>query len=391
VGIAVALWNRFTQGLDTLMGSPQLPQGGVMGEPQVNPRQDARLALASSLLAGSNSGRGFNEIFGKALMAGQAARQQAQQFGQQSREQQSQEQLRQAQAEQLRASAQSLGNRDGQFGNIDVDQFTPESLAAFQQTGDYGVLKRRPDANIGNFNPGDYTPESFAKFRESGNITDLKRFVAPATPSVSVIGGVPTLVSPDRNTGGARTSPLSSLGTEADAAGVLKGSEAAAGAAGAAQSQRYSAQVDTGLDAADSLATVKQGLTLLDEVKTGGLNNVKLKVSNIFGVTGADEAQLSANLGKAVLSQLRATFGAAFTEREGSRLAEIEAGFGKSTAANRRLLEQAQKILERAARRGITSAQALGDEQSAQEIREAMDFSLGKAPAAGGWKIEPVQ
>jgi hypothetical protein len=299
--------------------------------------------------------------------------------------------LRQAQAEQLRASAQSLGNRDGQFGNIDVDQFTPESLAAFQQTGDYGVLKRRPDANIGNFNPGDYTPESFAKFRESGNITDLKRFVAPATPSVSVIGGVPTLVSPDRNTGGARTSPLSSLGTEADAAGVLKGSEAAAGAAGAAQSQRYSAQVDTGLDAADSLATVKQGLTLLDEVKTGGLNNVKLKVSNIFGVTGADEAQLSANLGKAVLSQLRATFGAAFTEREGSRLAEIEAGFGKSTAANRRLLEQAQKILERAARRGITSAQALGDEQSAQEIREAMDFSLGKAPAAGGWKIEPVQ
>jgi hypothetical protein len=227
-----------------------------MGEPQVNPQQDARLALASSLLAGSNSGRGFNEIFGKALMAGQAARQQAQQFGQQSREQQSQEQLRQAQAEQLRASAQSLGNRDGQFGNIDVDQFTPESLAAFQQTGDYGVLQRRPDANIGNFNPGDYTPESFAKFRESGNITDLKRFVAPATPSVSVIGGVPTLVSPDRNTGGARTAPLSNLSAEADAAGAIKGSEAAAGAAGTAQSQRYSAQVDTGLDAADSLATV---------------------------------------------------------------------------------------------------------------------------------------
>lgn len=100
------LWNRFTQGLDTLMGSPQLPQGGVMGEPQVNPQQDARLALASSLLAGSNSGQGFNQIFGKALMAGQAARQQAQQFGQQSRDQQSQEQLRQAQIQQMQRPEQ---------------------------------------------------------------------------------------------------------------------------------------------------------------------------------------------------------------------------------------------------------------------------------------------
>lgn len=32
---------------------------------------------------------------------------------------------------------------------------------------------------IGAFNPGDYTPESFARFQQSGNAADLRRYVAP--------------------------------------------------------------------------------------------------------------------------------------------------------------------------------------------------------------------
>src|SRR6478609_921873 len=94
------MWNQFQQGAKGLFASPNLPQGGVLGE-AIQPQQDARMALAASLLTGSNSGEGFNAILGKALMAGQAARQQAQQFGVVAREQAGRDQERQAQIAQM--------------------------------------------------------------------------------------------------------------------------------------------------------------------------------------------------------------------------------------------------------------------------------------------------
>lgn len=195
----------------------------------------------------------------------------------------------------------------------------------------------------------------------------------PTAPQVVDIGGVPHLV--DRIAGS--ITPLSNLSAEAGAAATVAGA-AASGKGGAERQQRF---IDAGQEAADAVATVRRGIALLDEVSTGGLDAVKLKATNLFGVTGANEAELSANLGKAVLSQLRATFGAAFTEREGARLAEIEAGFGKSTEGNKRLLQQAEKILDRAARRGIDAAEQAGDKFAANEIRKAMEFTL--SPGAG--------
>jgi hypothetical protein len=141
--------------------------------------------------------------------------------------------------------------------------------------------------------------------------------------------------------------------------------------------ERMAAQIDEGFAAADSLPVIRRGLELLDQgVKTGGWNALKLWASNRLGVTGADQGELSANLGKAVLSQLRSTFGAQFTEREGARLAEIEAGFGKSTEANRRLLQQAFQLVERTARRGVLAARRSGDEETARMIEESMNERL---------------
>lgn len=138
--------------------------------------------------------------------------------------------------------------------------------------------------------------------------------------------------------------------------------------------QRLTTQIDEGFAAADALPIIRRGIELLDQgVKTGGWNALKLWAGNRLGVTGADEGELSANLGKAVLSQLRATFGAQFTEREGSRLAEIEAGFGKSTEANRRLLQQAFQLVERTAQRGIIAARRTGDDETARMMEEAMN------------------
>jgi hypothetical protein len=111
-------------------------------------------------------------------------------------------------------------------------------------------------------------------------------------------------------------------------------------------------------------------------VRTGGLEAWKLAVTNAFGVTGADEAELSANLGRAVLSQLRSTFGAQFTQQEGERLASIEAGFGKSTEGNRRLLQQAKALTERVALRGINAAESTNSRFDAEQIRAAMNMRL---------------
>jgi hypothetical protein len=81
--------NSFNNGLNrlgSLFGDEPIPQGGVMGEPQVQQMYNPKLAMATQLLAGSNSGSGFGEIMAKALMAGQAARQMQAQHMQQQRQ-----------------------------------------------------------------------------------------------------------------------------------------------------------------------------------------------------------------------------------------------------------------------------------------------------------------
>ena len=139
-----------------------------------------------------------------------------------------------------------------------------------------------------------------------------------------------------------------------------------------ANTKRVQGYIDSGIDAADATGNIKRSLELLKTVKTGGFDNVSLKAKQLFGIEGGDEAELSANLGKNVLAQLKPIFGAAFTAKEGERLEVIEAGFGKSTAGNIRLLENALTIVDRAARRGIAAAEDQGDEFTANEIRDVL-------------------
>ena len=87
-------------------------------------------------------------------------------------------------------------------------------------------------------------------------------------------------------------------------------------------------------------------------------------------------------MGKAVLSQLRSTFGAAFTEREGARLAEIEAGFSSSADTNRRLLKNALTIAKRSAKRAIRRAELRGDYETANEIASSLEFDLAEIEQA---------
>jgi len=173
--------------------------------------------------------------------------------------------------------------------------------------------------------------------------------------------------------------------------GILREGEIAAQRAQATGSEeRAQGIINKGLDAANSTAVLRRSLALLDRVATGGFNRVALATKKLFGVEGGDEGELSANLGKAVLSQLRATFGAAFTAKEGESLKKIEAGFGSSVDTNKRLLNNALAIAENSAQKAIRRAELRGDYETADEIEAALQFNLAEIEAAFAEESPPA-
>jgi len=200
--------------------------------------------------------------------------------------------------------------------------------------------------------------------------------------SVKDINGVPTWVFPGGEQMSLTTIDEESAGQSRIAADVAGSQATARGAS--ARDQEF---IDVGQRQADATAVIRRGIQLLDVVGTGRPGEIALAARNLFGIAGADETELNANLGKAILSQLRTVFGAQFTAGEGERLEYIEANFGKSTEGNRRLLQQALKIMERAARRGIEAATRAGDEFAAKEIQDALDFTLEPLTESGGSRM----
>ena len=66
------------------------------------------------------------------------------------------------------------------FGTVDITKFTPESIQAFQQSGnkDYSVLRPTKEAiktetPFAKIDTKDYTPKSLVAFQKSGNFEDL--------------------------------------------------------------------------------------------------------------------------------------------------------------------------------------------------------------------------
>jgi hypothetical protein len=139
------------------------------------------------------------------------------------------------------------------------------------------------------------------------------------------------------------------------------------------EENRAQTVIDSGLDASQGLPELKRSLELLNEVDTGGIDAVALKIQQAFGVEGANPGELSYNLGKSVISQLKSMFGGAFTNDERKRLEQIEAGFGKSPATNKRLISNTIQIVERKAKRAIERAEDRGDYETADEIRANME------------------
>lgn len=131
---------------------------------------------------------------------------------------------------------------------------------------------------------------------------------------------------------------------------------------------------NNGLDAADSLSTLHRSMQLLNEsVDTGFTQGLAVKAKNYLGISSANEGELSYNLAKNVLQQLKPVFGSQFTAKEGEWLERIEAGILHSPPANRRIIDTAIKKAERIARRGIKAAEEAGDTFLASEIQDSLD------------------
>lgn len=251
--------------------------------------------------------------------------------------------------------------------------------------------------DIGQVNPRDFTASSIQKFRQTGDFNDLERYSAPKSAIRIDEGDAWGFYHPVTNDLLRRVpkqlGPAQTPEYKKDAAAAAEEGKQDVRLATEPKiefektTQRESANrqqgfINDGLAAADALPTINRGIELLESgVKTGGFDNLKLWATDTLGITGADEGELSANLGKAVLSQLRSTFGAQFTQQEGERLARIEAGFGKSPAVNLRLMRNILQITTKAAKRGAAAAKDAGDDSAFQAIQDAMNFRLGE-PAA---------
>ena len=170
---------------------------------------------------------------------------------------------------------------------------------------------------------------------------------------------------------------VSPLGETASEQTIRKISEAGGKKTAVGVESRASELITRGVLAAESTAVLRRGIDLLRKVETGGIDAAKHAAKRFFGVEGADEGELSNNLSKAVLSQLRETFGAQFTEGESARLIRIEAGFSKSPANNTRLLKQALRMAERTANRAKKAAKKRGDDDTVADIEDLLSFSFG--------------
>jgi hypothetical protein len=174
--------------------------------------------------------------------------------------------------------------------------------------------------------------------------------------------------------------PVDPLGLTPEERVQQRASEAGASAraqgVGSGQATRLNETIDIGRDAAMGVPVIRRSIALLDEVNTGGANYLKLKGKQLLGIENAEEGEIANLLGKAVLSQLRATFGAQFTQKEGETLAKIEAGLGKSTEANKRVLNQLYQLVEGRVKRAIDAAREVGDYQTIKELTELMTTDM---------------
>ena len=244
------------------------------------------------------------------------------------------------------------------------DKTFSDSMLQSAQVGQYGGLKTSgaPRLNAENQWIQAYADGSFKP------ITD-------APPKVQSIGGLPYTYN--ANTG------QQELAIPVDQISDYLAQIESAKVAGTQGESRIQTVINDGYTASQTLPTIKRSIGLLDGIKTGGFSKVQLWAKQAFGIESADEGELSNLLGKAVISQYRQVFGAQFTESEGEKLDTIEAGLGKSTEANIRVLNNVLKLAEKKVKLAKSLAEKRGDQDAILLMDTYSDFDLTKDDNSG--------
>lgn len=260
------------------------------------------------------------------------------------------------------------------FAKPAVKDFTPESVEAAQgQGGSVSDLVLRPEAlqKMGG--------DAFKIGREVKiRVGDKEFFVTPVTQrdkegNVVTVGNLTPITGPDTGEKVDFISPLGETGKElqkrtVETAGAktLAEQRALIKTRGDLTTEGKRAENDfvsmtAAVGAAENIPQLEQNLKLLERIETGGVDALVLATARTLGVESGDQAELTFNLRTNVLKQLKPTFGAQFTEREGKLLAEIQASETKSTEGNIRLMKRGIEIYNRAIERGKRAAKRRGE------------------------------
>ena len=159
----------------------------------------------------------------------------------------------------------------------------------------------------------------------------------------------------------------------------IKASEAGEKEQQKLRAKRGNEDINTGFAASQAVPNLKRSIDLLKEIETGGIDAIRLKAKQFLGIESGNEAELVNAMSKQVIAQLRPVFGSQFTKAEGDWLKAIEAGSGKSTAGNIRLLKRGLVLAERRSKIGLKAAIEAKDFRKAEEIQEFLDSTIGPA------------
>ncbi|WP_372809438.1 hypothetical protein [Litorivivens sp.] len=321
------------------------PTKAGLGSFDVNKLLTNPLFHAGMALLGSRSGTGARDAM-QGLMQGAQYKTQLEA-----------QQREQAERERRQAALSQLGET--------MPQLQPFIGTGLESQAMTMLGKQASGGGIGTYNPRDYTTESWTKFIQGG----------AKDPSVL------------NRYAGTLEERMASDPEFASKVMKFQGESAGAKEAGKDIEGQRTERIQMGGIAVRSLGPATAALSLLDEVETGGAAAASLKAKQLFGIESADEGELTYLLSKNVLSQLKETFGAAFTAEEGKRLADIEAGIGRNTETNKRLLQRVIDTAIPKVERAIQDAEIRGDIGTAQYLRSELakykTVPQGAAPSGG--------
>ena len=174
-----------------------------------------------------------------------------------------------------------------QFGAVMPQNYTPESLASFQRTGNYGdlvpVLK---GAGFGNVNPGQFTPESLARYQQTGDYSDLVPFRSPVQIDQ---GDRKTLYDP-----GTRGTQTFGVAPPPEQMPVFKGAQAKAEAEAKAAVTAAAESDKKGRTADQLISNIDEAEKILKQGKaTGSLVGTGIAVAK--GAVGVSDSSTKAN------------------------------------------------------------------------------------------------